>query len=78
VILPKSILAWSPEQIEDWEERSALIADGCKLPQRCERADREAEECVRRRWEREAGASHPLGRFGALPAQWKPRAREET
>jgi hypothetical protein len=51
--LPLSTMAWSPEQIEEWEERAALIADGCKLPQRCERADREAEECVRRRWERE-------------------------
>jgi hypothetical protein len=59
VILPKSILAWSPEQIEEWEERSALIADGCKLPQRCERADREAEECVRRRWARLTGTPIP-------------------
>jgi hypothetical protein len=53
VKLPASTLAWTPEQIEDWEERSALVADGCKLPQRCEEADRRAEAIVRRRWERE-------------------------
>jgi hypothetical protein len=78
VILPASVMAWPEAALEDLEERSALIADGCRLPQRCEEADRRAEAIVRAKWEGETGASHPLGRFGALPAQWKPRAREET
>jgi hypothetical protein len=53
VILPRSVMAWPEAAIEELEEKSAIIAADCRLPQRCERADREAEECVRRRWERE-------------------------
>jgi hypothetical protein len=53
VILPKSILAWTPEQIEELDEKSAIIAADCRLPQRCEEADRRAEAIVRAKWERE-------------------------
>jgi hypothetical protein len=51
--LPPSTMAWPEDALEDLEERAALISDGCRLPQRCEEADRRAEEIVRRRWERE-------------------------
>jgi hypothetical protein len=50
--LPASTLAWTPEQIEDWEEKSAIIAADRRLPQRCEEADRRAEAIVRAKWER--------------------------
>jgi hypothetical protein len=59
VILPASILAWTPEQLEELDERAALVADGCRLPQRCEEADRRAEEVVRARWERLTGTPIP-------------------
>jgi hypothetical protein len=59
VKLPDSTLAWPADALEDLWERSALVADGCKLPQRCEEADRRAEEIVRRRREREASGRAP-------------------
>jgi hypothetical protein len=62
--LPPSLAGWTLAQREEFEERAALIADGCKLPQRCEEAERRAEAIVRERWAK-MGASHPLGRRGA-------------
>jgi hypothetical protein len=49
--LPPSTMAWPEDALEDLEERAALVADGCKLPQRCEEADRRAEAIVRAKWE---------------------------
>lgn len=53
MILPRHVIAWKasvPDAFADFEERAALVADGCKLPQRSEAAERLAEKHVRNDW----------------------------
>jgi hypothetical protein len=55
VILPATLAGWTLAQREEFEERAGIVAADLHLPQRCEEAERRAEEIVRDRHARFGG-----------------------
>jgi hypothetical protein len=49
--LAARVVHWPPDAREEFEERAALVADGCKVSR--EESERRAEAIVRANWIRE-------------------------